>query len=172
MCHSTGPQHRLSWGLDLCHSPIELLTNPTPYLTASGKESETLLPQRVKFTASPCLCITGPLGYFYFSSLRVPQCHIKDTFTVELIFWRWKIWLNLFHFDFISSFRWAAAQQAAAKAHFILMKKEFNDPLIWNWSSDKMALVGYFDRNIKLSESLHIHWCMTPPVAAGSREGT
>lgn len=33
-----------------------------------------------------------------------------------------------------------------------------------------MALVGQFDGNIKLSESAHIQWRMTPQVAAGPGE--
>lgn len=111
-----------------------------------------LLLQSIKPTASSCLYIAGPLEYFYFSSLYVAQYHIKNTFAAELIFWRRIIWLNLFHFDFISSFGRAAVQHAAAKAHFILMKKNLMtlwykiDPLIrwhlWATLSETLSQVS------------------------------
>lgn len=108
--------------------------------------------QRVKPSASSCLYMAGPLEYFYFPSLYVAQYHIKNTFAAELIFWRRIIWLNLFHFDFISSFGRAAVQRAAAKAHFILMKKNLMtlwykiDPLIrwhlWATLSETLSQVS------------------------------
>lgn len=114
-------------------------------------DKRKLLLQRVKPTAS-CLYMAGPLEYFYFPSLYVAQYHIKNTFAAELIFWRRIIWLNLFHFDFISSFGRAAVQRAAAKAHFILMKKNLMtlwykiDPLIrwhlWATLSETLSQVS------------------------------
>lgn len=59
---------------------------PRPCLPAGGKERKAQRAQRVKVTTSSCSHITGPLACFYFSSLCVAQCHIKNTFAVELIF--------------------------------------------------------------------------------------
>lgn len=126
--------------------------------------------QRGLHSQPPCLCITRPSGHFLFLlSLCCTIPHQKYICS-GAYFLKMDNLVKSLRFCFHLQFQTSSSTTCSSKSPFYSHEKEVNDPLIQIWSSDKMALVGSFDRNVKLSESAHIYWCVTPRVAAGTGE--